>query len=311
MPKRLILSIAFGLVSAAALAQSPVEAYVSLEPPVIQWHEGAVFSIVVDASPETSVRIPSMAGKFGGVRADGPQHAVESLPDGRVRTIETYKLEPVEADLYAIEPVIVQWGEGETLLIAAPSLRVEDLSEEELAALETAAPNAELLAPRPWWATALVGGIIAAVLLALLMGLWIAWTRRRTVAVTAERPVAPWEVALARLDALAAQRLPERGQFGPYYVQLSSILRHYIEDRFGVHAPEQTTPEFLEAAEVRDFLTSEQQQLLTRFLRHMDLVKFACYIPTFVEMNECMAGVRHFVNDTARTTESQEEEAAA
>ena len=53
------------------------------------------------------------------------------------------------------------------------------------------------------------------------------------------------------LNRLRAQGLIEQGQFEDYYVQLSSIVRHYLEDRFHLRAPEMTTEEFLHDARHR------------------------------------------------------------
>lgn len=299
--------MAFLVVCAGAVALPPLDAHVVLEPPAIARHEGAVFSIVVESAADVSVTIPPMAGKFGGVRADGPVRTVEPLPDGRARTIEQYRLEPIEAGVYAIEPAIVQMGENLTHVIPSPALRVRDLSEDELETLAAVAPNAALRTP-----PSRTGVVVAsvAVLAALLAMLWMMRRRGNAVGGPVEAPVAPWDAALARLDALDAQRLPEKGQFGPYYVQLSSISRRYIEDRFAVHAPEQTTPEFLEAASVGGFLTPEHEQLLAHFLRHADRVKFARYVPTVDEMRQGMDAVRRFVTDTAGSGEDAREDAA-
>ena len=38
---------------------------------------------------------------------------------------------------------------------------------------------------------------------------------------------------------------PEAGRIKEFYQRISDILRHYIENRFGLHAPERTTEEFL------------------------------------------------------------------
>ena len=50
-------------------------------------------------------------------------------------------------------------------------------------------------------------------------------------------------------DAPAAERLVERGELERYYVGLSAIVRRYLEDRFGLRAPEMTTEEFLAVAQ--------------------------------------------------------------
>jgi uncharacterized iron-regulated membrane protein len=59
---------------------------------------------------------------------------------------------------------------------------------------------------------------------------------------------APHERALRELNELALRELPHKGLILDFYVLLSDTVRHYVESRFGICAPEQTTKEFLAAA---------------------------------------------------------------
>ena len=65
----------------------------------------------------------------------------------------------------------------------------------------------------------------------------LAWRRR------ARRQV--YEIARWRLDRLLAKPRPSAEQIDAFYVELSSIVRRYLEDRFELRAPELTTEEFL------------------------------------------------------------------
>ncbi len=51
-----------------------------------------------------------------------------------------------------------------------------------------------------------------------------------------EPPKPPWETAFQRLRTLQAAGLSDAGRFEAYYVDLSAILRYYIEDRFALPA---------------------------------------------------------------------------
>jgi hypothetical protein len=119
-----------------------------------------------------------------------------------------------------------------------------------------------------------------------------------------------WDLAYTRLRELDSRRWPEQGKFQPYYVELSSILRHYIEDRFMVHAPEMTTPEFLAEASKSGVLSPDHQELLAHFLRHCDRVKFAQFRPTEGDMERSFAEVLRFVDETAPQPAKGEEAAA-
>src|SRR3972149_6064071 len=57
----------------------------------------------------------------------------------------------------------------------------------------------------------------------------------------------PHEIAYELLERLLKEDLIAKGLVKEYYYRITNILRHYIEDRFGLLAPERTTEEFLTA----------------------------------------------------------------
>jgi hypothetical protein len=111
-------------------------------------------------------------------------------------------------------------------------------------------------------------------------------------------PPPPHEVALKALQELLARGWIEEGRIEPFYVELSCIVRRYIEDRFRLRAPEQTTEEFIREA-VSSRLLSQEHQMLTRdFLEQCDLVKFARYEPEQMVMRSGYAAAERLVRET-------------
>jgi hypothetical protein len=113
--------------------------------------------------------------------------------------------------------------------------------------------------------------------------------------------IQPWnahETAYAQLDALLRKGLLGKGMIKMYYSELSGILRHYLENRFSLKAPEMTTEEFI--AYVREYteLGREQKDLLKDFLTNCDLVKFAKYIPPAADGEAAFETVKKFVDQT-------------
>jgi hypothetical protein len=157
-----------------------------------------------------------------------------------------------------------------------------------------------LVPPRPWWPWAAAGAAL------LLLVLGIAWWRRRPVR-TAPPPLAislpPHTKALRELARLRAQSRRTAAEVDAFYVAVSSVLRVYLEERFGLHAPERTTEEFLHEVENADatgaaWLSTAHCLELRRFLQQCDLVKFAALVPDETVHLQTLAIAEQFVEAT-------------
>ena len=114
-------------------------------------------------------------------------------------------------------------------------------------------------------------------------------------------PPPPHVVALEALDKLDLELLFER-DVKEYHFLVSAILRRYLEDRFGVKAPEQTTEEFLESVSKNHVLDVSQKKLLESFLAQCDLVKFAKLTPPSQEARQISHIARGFIHQTKPVT---------
>jgi hypothetical protein len=106
------------------------------------------------------------------------------------------------------------------------------------------------------------------------------------------------EIAYDRLRRLVAEDLIESGQLKAFYERISTILRHYIEDRFQLRAPERTTEEFLQELKHSPDLPETDKQDLAKFLNHCDLVKFAKHQPTQEQIQTTFDLVKGFIEKT-------------
>ena len=112
------------------------------------------------------------------------------------------------------------------------------------------------------------------------------------------------EIAYANLQALVARKLVEQGKIKEFYERISGILRHYIEDRFNLHAPDRTTEEFLVELQTTDVLSAPDKEVLKEFLTHCDLVKFARLRPEPTELAAAVEACRSFITRTAGPAEA-------
>jgi hypothetical protein len=272
----------------------------SLSPPVVPFHKQAKLSIVVESRAGVEVNVPDVRDLIGDLKVAGtPEHKKEIVGTDRVRTTETYVLDPIKIHDYFIRPLEVSWGDGGHLSVAMPVFRVRDLTPDEHAEAERfdgdlpGGPGVDTGVRRPLWVWAAIGGgLLAAALLALAI-----WMRARRVP-EANVVKMPWDLAKERLALLSARHLPQQGKHDAYYVDLSAILRYYIEARFALHAPERTTPEFLSEALGQGFFLPPQEVFLSRFLRLCDRVKFAQFRPDLEEMARSFEDVLAFVEET-------------
>ena len=107
-----------------------------------------------------------------------------------------------------------------------------------------------------------------------------------------------YDRALARLQRLERRGLPKSADLDGWYVELSDIVRRYIEGRFGLRAPERTTEEFLLEAGRSAELGAPHRELLSAFLERCDRVKFARYSPGDGESRDALDVARRFLQET-------------
>lgn len=107
-----------------------------------------------------------------------------------------------------------------------------------------------------------------------------------------------YEDAVTHLRRLEDKGAPDADSADAWFVELSAIVRRYLEGRYEIRAPELTTEEFLLVATARPELTSEHRKLLEAFLARCDRVKFAGYRPDAEESIATLAAARGFVEDT-------------
>ncbi len=132
--------------------------------------------------------------------------------------------------------------------------------------------NFEMVVPADPYAWVLPTAITVGVLLAIGIVGFILYRKKKLPFQVP--PAIPPDVTA--LEALAKIRhLLNEDQCREFVIEVSKILRYYIEARFGLRAPHLSSEEFLYHAEKSDALNSDQKNMLTDFLLQCDRVKFA------------------------------------
>jgi hypothetical protein len=150
-----------------------------------------------------------------------------------------------------------------------------------------------LEAPRPWYYWVVLAGVI-------LLVCALVWFLKRRAAKEAQGPgtisAHAHEDALAALEK--ARALMSSANSRAYAMEVSGIVRHYIENRFGIRAPRRSTEEFLEEARVSPKLEPKYQILLQEFLKGCDFLKFARGIAETPELEKLHQAAVRFVSET-------------
>jgi len=145
-----------------------------------------------------------------------------------------------------------------------------------------------------------LGALVLAGAAAVLYGilLFLRYVARRVK----EHRMSPIERAWAELDRLVKRGLPGRGRYKDFYVELTMVVRRYVQRRYGVKAPHMTTEEFLS-----DERFNSSGELRT-FLESADMVKFAGVSATPEMADGATESARTYLkNDSAAGDEVRKE----
>jgi hypothetical protein len=275
--------------------QNGVKASVTLWPPAPRLGDPIYLRLTIEEKPGTQgVVAPFQQESLGRFTVTGWTPGSQRRDDGSMVEEQTYTLEAPGSGRFRVPPLRVLVGDAELLTEELPLT---------IAPVDPARAHEPLAEARgslpPHRTTNYTPLFIAAgpVLIGLIVGIVILVGALRRRAIRQAR-VTAYDEAVRRLEALAARGAPDAGAADSWYVELSSIVRRYLEGRYGVRAPELTTEEFLQEARRAAGLAQDHRELLTAFLERCDRVKFAGYRPDPQESMDTLKAARAFVEDT-------------
>lgn len=290
----------------------PVHAVVHLDHEKPTLGEQITLTLTVDAAPKVKVIMPDFGdqlGKFGIADYKASENIRE---DGRSEYVQRYTLDLPMSGKLKTPSFLIEFtdnrdeaenpGQIEELLTDAITFEVASVfadgktPESLYPALEKLP---ELVLPETQKSMWHLWAAIAAVAAAIVGGL--IWFFRRT---KPEVVLPPDVVALNALTQMENRQIPSNSKdVDAWYVELSGIVRKYIEGRFALQAPRLTTEEFFELAKSSDALTDDNKTVIRKLLERSDRVKFTHFVPTMDESREMLKAARTFVEDTREISE--------
>ena len=198
--------------------------------------------------------------------------------DGSMVQVTNLRLVPEPcAEVYKIKPFVVkgspkiwkaQSDEGKFSFIGGPIYFENPAAREPVTGgMETDPTKA--LPPLSW---KLVGWVCLGLLAILALLAALVWLARSIARRVKEHRMSPIERAWVELDRLLKKGLPGRGRYKDFYVELTMVVRRYVQRKYGIKAPHLTTEEFLK--EFREEGRGKKEEL-RKFLESADMVKFA------------------------------------
>jgi hypothetical protein len=279
--------------------RGPVRVIAEVAPAKARLSDQPKLTLRIETTGAVQLQKPEFGKAIGDFLVRDFHERLPRVENGREILEQVYTLEPTRTGRLSIDPIRIgfndtrRWSETSPHAVETEALTVEITSVVEsdtpsLADLRPLAGPVEVPEPRrlnAWWLAVPVAVLVA-------VGGWF-WSRRRRKPAE-ERALSPQELARIELERLLAEGLAQR-DVKLFYVELTGLVRRYIERTTGIRAPEQTTEEFLREIAGRQTFPPDETRRLRQFLESADLVKFAAHQPRTEDVDQSVQRAMRFI----------------
>lgn len=261
-----------------ALAEGPVTVTSAIDRAVVTAGDPILLSVSVDLETGWQVSDPGVPRALGGFEIIGTEPAVQTrLAGGVTRLVFRYRISAYAVGDHTVPPVAVAVSgpagaagtistEPHTVRVQSVVLPGEDASDIKPLKPQLSVPG--LLATElARWAFAALGALAVLGLVASVL-----WALRKRRVPTADG-LTPAQRALAELEQLAAQGLPDKGRYSEHYERMADVLRRYLAEQYRLPARERT-PRELRAEMERAGVEPQQRALIFELLGEAETVRF-------------------------------------
>ncbi len=242
------------------------------------------YTILVTRTPDVEVEMPGLAANLGSFEIRDYEIFDSEASEGQVIDKFEYTISTFDVGEFEIPPlefyyIVANDTTKNVLKTRKIKITVESIVPSEAGDIRDVKSPLEM--SRDLRRIIIWSSIGFAVLLLTLAGLYV-WRRKKAgrglLPKRVEPPRPAHEVALEQLKELETSSLLEEGKVKKYYIEISEIIRRYIEGRFFIVALELTTFELLQKLESEN-VEAEAIRMIQEFLESCDLAKFAKYVP--------------------------------
>ncbi len=300
---------------AASPPPPPVELRSQLDRSTVTLGDPITWTVDIEHDPEVEVTLDEPTGVPAGLRlADLARESAETLPSGRILERRRYMFRAELVGSWVLPPLAGAWttrsgvsGELKTAEIAVEVESVLPADRSEVTDIRDIKPPRNVGVDRSWQLWVLGTGLALAIAALVLAAVW---RRRRTRRNTPDAPpLPPYDLAVRELQRLRRTDFSDLRQLRRGCFAVSSVVRTYVEGRFGLNATDLTTEEILGRLVELTRLEPLHARRLERFLVATDRVKFAAHLPAPEEIERIFDQALGFVKAT-RPAESAEDDAA-
>lgn len=311
---RIVLALVMLTCSIYKAGAQNIQAEAKLQQYTIRIGDQTKLFISVHQPAKAHVNFPrltdTITGKVIIVKANKPDTAYEQGNRNALTVTQSYLITSFDAGTYTL-PAFSIGSESGVIKTNDLTLQVETVKVDTTKAIyDIKQPMAVNYTFWDWLHDNWYWIAIPLVVLTGIAGL-ILYLRKRPkaepVVQMAKPTVPPHLIALDKLKELRDKKLWQQEQVKQYYIELSDIIREYVEHRYEIKTHEKTTDEIFASLKYTD-IAGVSKELLRKILVLADLVKFAKEKPLPADNEKSMDNAVEFVNNTQRVSPGENRE---
>jgi hypothetical protein len=299
----LIVFLLFTCICRNASAQS-MQAEAKLQQYTIKIGDQTKLFLSVHQPAKEKVNFPKLTdtimAKVLVVSAGKRDTTFDTADHSRATVTQSYVITSFDEGKYTIRPFTFGTSEG-AITTGDLTLQVQTVKVDTTKAIyDIKQPLAVSYTLWDWIKDHWIWVLSGLLLIALIIGLiWYLKNRPKDIPIIRViKPVIPIHViALNKLQELRGKKLWQQGEIKQYHIELSDVLREYLEKRYTIKTYEKTTDEIFEELKYVE-ITGENKNMLRQILMLADLVKFAKEQPVPAENELSMDNAIIFVTKT-------------
>ena len=264
------------------ISKGPIQASITIDPAEVRLDKDIILTLKVVSPSEIDVIIPSLEDRFKGFIQNGVIDHEPASHAGKTTLERQFLLTPVISDEYRIAPFPIVYADKGKNPPESKWFASKPIVLNMIPIIDGKADDDIKVSMGPVWIYPPFKTVVLYVLLGVMgiAAIFLAWKifkkARRQIQLMR---MSPRERALDELSELMAKDLVGKNMVKEFYLELTMIVRRYIERQHRIRAPEQTTEEFLSAVGQDPRFSGEVATKLRKFLTAADLVKFAADHP--------------------------------